>query len=306
MKDHSSYSPLYRSFRKIRFLLRRRSLFSDPARLPVQSDLTGNLSAIIFFNSLAIYLLAYIAVFITNLFVTGIAALANHIPVILYFHGAEFLIRGKDWTVDSINIVFSSGVLFMLILSAILAVLYIKMSHQNGIIRIFILWAFYHAVTRTFGEILVGALMNKGFGFVILYLFIMDTGKLLLTIVAILTLFVIGIMFARQSLFSANVYLNMLKSRDCKGFISRQFIWPFFAGMFLLMLIRLPNIDVYEIFINSVTILLIIPIYLKSFGIEDLYFDEEPRKVRFGIILAVLLLLTIAAFRFIFGIGVRL
>lgn len=286
--------------------MRRRSLFSDPARLPLQSDLTGNLSVIIFFNSLAIYLLAYIAVFTLNLFVTGIAALANHIPVILYYHGAEFLIRGKDWTVDSINIVFSSGVLFMLILSAILAILYLRMSHQNGMIRIFILWAFYHAVTRTFGEILVGALMNKGFGFVILYLFIMDTGKLLLTIIAILILFVIGIMFARQSLFSANVYLNMLRSSDCKRFIARQFIWPFFAGMGVLILIRLPNIDVYEIFINSVTILLLIPIYLKSFGIEDLYFDEEPRKIKFAILLAAMFVLTMAAYRVIFGIGVRL
>jgi hypothetical protein len=287
-------------------LLRRRSLFSDPARFPLQSDLTGNLSPVIFFNSLAIYLLAYIAVFTTNLFITGIAAMANHIPVILYYHGAEFLIRGKDWTVDAINIVFSSGVLFMLILSAILAILYLKFSHQNAMIRIFILWAFYHAVTRTFGEILVGALMNKGFGFVILYLFIMDTGKLLLTIIAILVLFAIGIMFARQSLFSANVYLNMLKSRDCKRFIARQFLWPFFAGMGVLFLIRLPHIDVYEIFINGVTILLLIPIYLKGFGIEDLYFDEEPRKVSFGIFLPALLLLTIAAFRIVFGIGVRL
>jgi hypothetical protein len=305
LKDQPSYSPLYRSFRKIRFLLRRRSLFTDPARYPLQSDLTGNLSAIIFINSLAIYILAYIAVFTTNLFVTGIAALANHIPVILYFHGAEFLIRGKDWTVDAINIVFSGGVLFMLILSAILAVLYLKFSHQNTMIRIFILWAFYHAVTRTLGEILVGALMNKGFGFVILYLFIMDTGKLLLTIITILALFVIGIMFARQSLFSANVYLNMLKSRDCKRFIERQFIWPFFAGMGVLVLIRLPHIDIYEIFINGVTILLLIPIYLKGFGIEDLYFDEEPRKIRFGILLPALLLLTVATFRIVFGIGVR-
>jgi hypothetical protein len=299
-------SKIYKSYRKLRFLARKGTLLSIKEKETAGfSELSGSVSWIMSFNSLALFLLAYLFVFQLNLLITGLAAIANHIPVVLYYYGPDFLIRGRDWTVDSINIVFSSGPLFMLILAAILVILYIMVSTETGILRLFLLWAFYHAVTRTFGELLVGAVMSKGFGFVIIYLFIMDTGKLILTILAFLVLFTIGIIMAKQAFFSANIYLGLLRSSVSGKFVTHQFFVPFLLGNLLMVLVKLPDFNVFEMSVNATMVLLLIPLILKSKGLEDLYFDEDPRVIRLNIPILIVTIIAIALFRVIMAVGIR-
>jgi hypothetical protein len=299
-------SKIYKSYRKLRFLARKGTLLSIKEKETAGfSELSGSASWIMSLNSLALFLLAYLFVFQLNLLITGMAAIANHIPVVLYYYGPDFLIRGRDWTVDSINIVFSSGPLFMLILSAILVILYIMVSTETGILRLFLLWAFYHAVTRTFGELLVGAVMSKGFGFVIIYLFIMDTGKLILTILAFLVLFTIGIIMAKQAFFSANIYLGLLRSSVSGKFVTHQFFVPFLLGNLLMVVVKLPDFNVFEMSVNATMVLLLIPLILKSKGMEDLYFDEDPRIIRLNIPILIVTIIAIALFRVIMAVGIR-
>lgn len=297
----------YGVYRKIRFTARKGTLFSFPEiRESDRSAFKGSTPRVIFFNSLILFLLSYLLLKLLDILVTGLAATINHIPAHLYYHGVDFLIRGKDWTVDAINIVFSSSPLFMLILSGIFTIIYIRVSTETGLLRLLLLWSLFHALTGSFGEILVGAVMGKGFGFVILYMFIMDTGKLILTISAFLILFIIGLMLARQALFSANSYFNVLRSRDCRKFINVQFLWPFFAGNLVIALFMIPEINFFELMVNGTMILLIIPVIMKCPGIEDLYFDEESRSVKINRIYLLTTLLCWIAFRLVFHSGIRL
>jgi hypothetical protein len=303
----SGRSNLYRAYRKIRFIARKGSLFTLPEKKTIRkSKVPGSTFRLISVNSLALFLLAYLVIYLLNLMITGIAARVSNIPAVLFFDGVDFIIRGKDWTADAINIVFSSGPLFMLFLSAIFIIIYISVETETGILRLLLLWLFFHALTRSMGEILVGTIMNKGFGFVILYLFIMDTGKLVLTISSLIIMSTMGIFLARPSLFSANIYFNFLLKSHRMRFILNQFLLPYFIGNILIFLVKLPTINMFDIAVNASMILFLFPVAVWSTNIEDLYFDEEPRKLPFSFLLIITTVILYVVARIVFGFGIRI
>ena len=306
-RDNSYNNKYYRAYRKIRFVSRKGSLFTIPALSNSgQTDFPASTFRIISLNSFFLFLLAYLTVYLLELFITGVASLISNIPCIVYYHGVDFIIRGKDWTMDSINIVFSSGPLIMAILAITFAIVYIAVATETGMLRLFLIWVLFHSITRCMGEILVGAITNQGFGYVIIYAFMMDTEKLMLTIGAFVSMFTIGLFIARQIMFSANIYFNNLRKAYRPRFILYQFFLPFFAGDFFIFLIKLPKVKIFDISVNLTMILLLIPLMVISIGMEDLYFDEEPRKIKLSVMLPLATLLIFVFFRIIFGFGIRL
>jgi hypothetical protein len=147
--------------------------------------------------------------------------------------------------------------------------------------------------------------MNQGFGFVILYLFIMDTGKLVLTIGTFVIMFTTGLLLSRLSLFSANIYFNDLRQGYRMRFILNQFIWPFILGNILIAVVKLPAINIFDMATNASMILFLIPLIVRGISIEDLYFDEDPRKIKLNLLLPVVTLILFTLYRIIFGLGIR-
>jgi hypothetical protein len=258
------------------------------------------------FNSFFYFLLAYVAVNTINLFVTGFTALAFNIPVIVYYFDVDYLIRGIDWTPDSVSGVFSSGPIAMLVLSFFLFILYRSVEMETGSLRLLVLWMIFHTLTRLLGEILAGALFNTGFGFVILYMFVMDTGKVILTIFGFVALFVSGLAITRLALYSANTYFNDLLAAFRTRFLYYQFIVPFLLGNALIFLVKIPNINYFDVTVNASMILMIIPVIVRSFGMSDFYFDQDPRESRVNWKLPAAALAAMILFRVVLGIGIRL
>jgi hypothetical protein len=152
---------------------------------------------------------------------------------------------------------------------------------------------------------MMGALFSKGFGYVIMYLYFMDTGKMIITLFAISTMFTLGLIVARPLLFTANTYLNVLPGNQARRFSLVQYIIPFVAGNIIIGLVKLPGISLYEIFLNASIILFLIPIYIRAGMMQDLFFEEEPKMIKIywknlGIALVMLVLI-----RIVFGIGLR-
>jgi hypothetical protein len=274
----------------------------DPGELTID----GGTFSLILFNSFFLFLIAYLFIYLLNLFITGFTAVVYNIPVVLYYHDVDYLIRGTDWTSDSVAGVFSSGPLFMLVLSVFLLILYTAVITETGILRLLLLWMIYHALTRIFGEILVGAFMGKGFGYVILYLFVMDTGKLILTIFGFVAMFLIGLFIARPVLFSANIYFNDLQKPFRMQFIFCQFIIPYLLGNIAIFLVKLPEINKFDIALNATMILFFIPLLIRGANFRNLYFDEDPRNLKVKLILPAAAVILLALFRILFGIGIRL
>ncbi|MEI7895570.1 MAG: hypothetical protein WCJ26_00945 [bacterium] len=298
---------LYIGYRKIRFLARTGSLFTlSKAGLTGKVEIPKGTFNVISLNSCMLFLIAYLVVNLLNLFIVGYTAIIFDIPVKIFYYDVDFLIRGVEWTPDSVSGVFSSGPIAMFVLSLLMIILYKNVETETGILRLLLLWMIFHMLTRFFGEILVGAILSKGFGYVLMYLFVMDTGKVILTIAGFVAMFTIGLIITRLSLHSANIYFNDLLGRYRIRFILSQFFIPYFVGNLVIFILKLPKVTAFEIAINLSMILFLIPILGRSFSMEDAYFDEEPRTIKYNLILPVITVVMLLSFRIIFGIGVRL
>ena len=101
---------VYIAYRKIRFLSQKGSLFSfSKPGINRRSEIPAKTFNIISFNSVLLFLIAYLVIYTFNLFITGYTAIAFNIPVRVYYYDVDYLIRGIDWTPDSVAGVFSSG-----------------------------------------------------------------------------------------------------------------------------------------------------------------------------------------------------
>ncbi len=137
-------------------------------------------------------------------------------------------------------------------------------------------------------------------------MFLMDTGKVILTILGFVAMFTLGIAMARPSMYSANIYFNDLRKAYRTKFIFSQFFLPFLIGNVVILLIKLPKFNYFDLCLNLSMLLFLIPLLMRSMTIEDLYFDEEKKTIARLQLLAVATLLMLIAFRIILGIGIRL
>ena len=303
----SSESRLYVGYRKIRFLAHTGKLFSLPRQDGyIKTDFPKGTFQIISLNSFFLFLLAYLIIYSIHLFITAYTALLFDIPVVVYYKDVDFLIRGIDWTTDMVTGVFSAGPISMFVISLLLLILYNNVQTESGILRLLVLWMIFHSLTRFFGELMVGALMGKGFGFVILYMFVMDTGKLILSIFVFVAMFTIGLFLFQSFLFSANIYFNDLRKSYRLQFIIAQFFVPFFVGNLFILLYKMPNFSYFDVTLNATGILILIPLLIRSVSFQDMYFDEEPRTVKASIAIIIVTTVVLLLFRFFFGIGIRL
>jgi hypothetical protein len=297
----------YVAYRKIRFLARRGTLFALPPQDGhVKTEFPKGTFTVISVNSFFLFMLAYLIIYSLNLFVTALTARLFEIPVLVYFYDVDFLIRGIDWTTDMVSGVFSAGPIAMLVLSLFLLILYATVATETGILRLLVLWMIFHALTRFFGEILVGSVMGKGFGFVILYMFVMDTGKVILSILVFVAMFSIGLVLFQLFLFSANIYFNDLRKSYRLRFILSQFFYPFLLGNIFILLMKIPEFSYFDVTLNLAGILILIPLLIRSVSFQDMYFDEDQRTIKIRALMITITCILLVLFRVIFGIGVRL
>jgi hypothetical protein len=300
----------YRISRKIRFLLKRGSLFKVPpprdAGHAVIYSVARGTYPIIFFNSTIIFLLAYVMLDSLTKLATGISAMAFDFNSIILYYGVDFLVLSRDWSTDSVQVIFSTGPVLALILGVLVLILYIKVMEESGILRLLLLWLFSHCMVILFGEILAGALLSKGFGYVIMYLFFMDTGKMILSLFSMVVLVTLGLFMARMYLYTGNIYFNFLSKANRGKFIRYQFLYPWIVGDIILILLKLPEVRMYEISVNLTMFFLLMPVILRGASMQDLYFDEEPRTIKVSLYLTGITVLFLAAFRIVLEFGIRL
>jgi len=275
-------------------------------RLENQIHFQKNTFLIITVNSVAVFLLSYVFIYFMTQLVTAVSASTFNIGTIIYYYDIDYLIRGNNWTSDAVSIVFSSGPLFSLFFSILLFTIYYKVVSETGFLRLFVLWCFCHVVIYFFGNMLVGTILNEGFGYVIMYQFVMDTGKMIITLFAFLCIFLIGLFMTRLFLYSGNIYFNVLNHQNRLKFVFSQFLIPFITGDLIIILLKLPEVRLFEILLNGCILLLLLPVLFRSINIQDLYFDEEPRKIKLAGYFILGTLLCLIGFRVGLAFGIRI
>jgi len=260
---------------------------------------------IIWINSTTLFLVAYVLVYSIIGLATIISASAFDISAELFYNQIYFHIRSRDWTSDAVKVVFSTGPILALLAGLVLWILYTKVEEEAGILKVLVLWMVMHCIIYFFGDMMMGALFSRGLGYVIMYLYFMDTGKMIITLFALMALFTIGLIMARQTLYTANAYVNTLHARQTKRFVLFQFLLPFLIGNIIIILVKFPGITLFEIFLNGSMVVLMIPIYIRAGMMQDLFFEEETKAATISWISILTAMILLILFRVVFGFGVR-
>ena len=164
-------------------------------------------------NSTTIFLLSYFAFYLLVQAATIVASMLFHYPTTLYYYEIYFNISVEDWYHDSVKTIFSAGPVLALIAGIAFILLFYNKKELTGLFKLFFLWGFLHGISMFFGAMLIGTLFESGIGHVIDWLYIMDTGKVLYSIMSIFMLVVAGFLSIKPFLLSGNTYYqNMTRS----------------------------------------------------------------------------------------------
>jgi hypothetical protein len=300
----------YKLSRKIRILRTRGTLFHKcPKEDHLKHDSTsyGNQEyLIILLNSTFIFLLAYFFVFFVKGITVVIAAGSFDIKSVLMYYDVDFLIRGKDWTAEAVKVVFSTGPFISFLISIIAIILFALCRFEMWTIRIFMMWVFFHAFTQALGEVIFGTILNQGFGWVLAYLFFEDTGKMLLVVGMVTGMMLCGLFLSRFLLLTGNIYFNSIAKFNRNKFLFTQILLPFIIGTGIIILLKQPMMNAFEVVVEVSMLLVLVPALLRASMSNDLFFDETPRRIiiRWGWILSTIAVL--ALFRIYFWTGLRL
>lgn len=299
-------------YRRLRYLYNTGGLFKFNFRSTLVlinrnfSFLGNRKYLVILLNSTFLFLLAYLFVFLLRELAIVIAAGSFDIKVVMMYYDVEFLIRSRDWTSEAVKVVFSTGPMISFLLTLIALAIFSLVSYETWFIRLFFIWVLLHAVTQSFGELVLGALFNQGFGWVLAYLYFDDTEKMVIVVAILLAMVAAGMILSRYLLLTGNIYFNTLSKSNRISFFRAQFLFPFLIGTGILILLKQPLKNSFELFVECLMLLVLLPANLWASFSLDLFFDEEPRKARIRWVWIAAALLAIVIFRIFFWTGVRL
>jgi hypothetical protein len=230
-------------------------------------------------NSTALYLLSYLFVFVIHQAFTLLAAWIFSYSVEFNYTEITFLVYKYSWTFDSVKIIYSAGPVFCFMLAIFMIVVAIRFREFDGLFKVFFLWGFVHSINLFLGSAIAGALLGEGFGHVLTWMYIPDTGKLIFTLIGLFGLAAVGFAITKLFLLSANSYLNMQEVSDRPQFIFYQALLPYIIGTAIIITIRLP-LGYYELLRILTPLIVILPLFINSKGFPITYFDENPKTIK--------------------------
>ncbi len=263
---------------------------------------------IIVINSTVFFLLAYLFFYLITKFATIIAASMFDIETMLYYHKISFYIGKSQWGFDSVKFIFSAGSIIALLFGTIFIIIYNKVCETDGLLKLFFLWGFFIGYSNFFGSILMGAMISREFGHVLNWTYTMDTARMLLIIFSLSVFIIIGILSTKPILFSANSYFNFLDKQRKEFFIRSQIIVPYFLGIAIIFLVRIPNNhtnNYFEILRLLSIIVTIVPVIFRCHYYPNFYLDEKPKSINIGRGYLIFLIIFLFLFRFGLSFGLR-
>ncbi|GAB1405584.1 MAG: hypothetical protein PHX54_06655 [Lentimicrobiaceae bacterium] len=247
-------------------------------------------------NSTAIFLLAYLFAFLLFQSFTVISALLFDFKLNINYTRINFLMKPSEWSFDSVKTIYSSGPIISFIVSIAMIAIAIRFREYTGLLKLFFLWAFVHSFNLMLGPAFAGALLSEGFGHVLIWLYLPDTGKLLVTLISAFLLAVTGFAISGLFILGANTYYNQLKPENTPRFIIYQVIIPFVVGTLIIALLRHP-LSYYDAALLLTPLIMLLPVLLNSSGRPMLFFDEKPKEANINIQLLVISAVVLLIYR---------
>lgn len=257
-------------------------------------------------QSLMMFLLSYFFIeFISNLSMATTSLLFDY-KTVVYYYNIEFLVDYDAWYADSIKTIFATGPVVAFIIAMLSLIVYSIVYLETGVLKTLLLWAILHGANQLIGGILIGNLLGKGIGYVIMYMYYSDTGKLIMSLLIIMSSVIVGTVSTKYWIMSANSYYNYSKPHNRPLFIISQVLIPYILGTFLIWLISLPEVLRYDTLINISMIFMILPILILNKYYQEYYFEEGEIKIKLSYRIVIFAIVFIAAYRILLDQGLRI
>lgn len=279
----SPFSNTYIIYRRVRFLTYRIR----------QSFIKGHVSEnipkpgiplpdrwIILFNSTAYFILAFIFIQIVTQLLQYIVAAQFDYGVLLKPWGIYYNITSDRWTIDSVKTLYSIKPVSSLIIGIVMLIISGNLKELEGSAKLFVIWLAVHGLSGFFGAVFFGTLMTRGFGHVLVYMYLSDTARMVFVILAGGVLLAMGVIVRAHFLLSANIYYNKLPVRHTRQFINWNVFLPALLATLFIVLLRLPGAPTYEILLIASSAIMIMPVHYIILPPNGLDFGEEGRVLR--------------------------
>jgi hypothetical protein len=153
------------------------------------------------------------------------------------------------------------------------------------------------------GSAIVGAFIFEGFGFVLSYMYISETIKMVILFFGIFILLIIGLAMRKPLLFSSNSYYNFLSAEMRPIFRFYQYVIPYVSSSILIILFRLP-LSLYELLLFVMPVFLFVPLFISVGRFPKFYFEKARKKFYYERKLIISVAILFVLYRIILGFGI--
>jgi len=257
-------------------------------------------------NSLMFFLLSYFFIAFFDKLSMAITSLLFDYKTVIYYHSIQFLVDYDDWFADSVKAIFATGPVMGVLIALLSMIIYSIIYLENGILKTLLLWAIFHGFNRIINGTLIGSMIGKGFGYVVMYLYYSDTGKLIMSLMMVSISVIIGTVSTKYWIMTANSYYNYSKPNNRQVFILNQVFLPFVFGNIIIYLINIPEVKFYDTLVNIAMIFMILPPILLNKYQQEYYFDESPKRINVSLKVLIFTIIFIASYRILLDFGLRI
>ncbi|HOW31306.1 MAG TPA: hypothetical protein PLP88_07055 [Bacteroidales bacterium] len=257
-------------------------------------------------NSTAYYVLSYIIfAFLFQLAQSLVSLYLFEIPSTFDRHTAQYLTKPESWSFDSVKVIFSSGIVLAFVMGIVCLIIYLKALQLDGLLRLFFLWGFVHSMNLLLGSVMLGSFVFEGFGYVLSWMYLQDTAKMILFFISLFLILAAGSLMTRPFLYSANTYYNMLSAEMRPGFRKYQFLFPYIFGTAIIFLMRFP-VSLYELLLIITPGLMILPLFWGIGKFPPYFFEDHPKTIDIHWKLVIIAICVIITYLVVLGIGIKI
>ncbi|MCD4773150.1 MAG: hypothetical protein K8R41_07210 [Bacteroidales bacterium] len=256
-------------------------------------------------NSAAFFVISYIVVYILSQLSTMATATIYDFKTRLLYYKIDFFVDRSNWGFESVKTIFSIGPIVNLVIGIVFLLIYLNVKESRGKLKMFFMWGYLNAFNLFLSAIILGSFNNKGFGNVLNWSYIMDTGRMMHVFIGGAALIACGFFSTRSIIISANTYFENLNLRTKRFFAFSHVLAGAIIGIFVITLAKIPN-NSYNNYCDLIglglIIFIILPIILRCNSFPDISFefdeDESPNRISIDKKYVIISIVVLLLFRF--------